>query len=137
MPKRIQRSQAKGWKMPHGAVYVGRGSIWGNPFKVGEPCGVFDGKDGRGLGLMDQVEILVPMLTREQCVEFYGEMVRGFLRPELYPAGHNWRAAFAGKMGAWHPSDVAHTALRGRDLACWCRLDEPCHADVLLEIANT
>ena len=26
--------------------------------------------------------------------------------------------------------------LRGRDLACYCPLDEACHADVLLEIAN-
>lgn len=26
--------------------------------------------------------------------------------------------------------------LVGRDLVCWCRLDEPCHADVLLELAN-
>jgi hypothetical protein len=26
--------------------------------------------------------------------------------------------------------------LRGKDLACWCKLDEPCHADVLLELAN-
>jgi hypothetical protein len=26
--------------------------------------------------------------------------------------------------------------LRGRDLACWCRVDAPCHADVLLELAN-
>jgi hypothetical protein len=26
--------------------------------------------------------------------------------------------------------------LRGKDLACWCPPDEPCHADVLLEIAN-
>jgi hypothetical protein len=26
--------------------------------------------------------------------------------------------------------------LRGRDLACYCPLDEPCHADVLLAIAN-
>lgn len=26
--------------------------------------------------------------------------------------------------------------LRGRDLACWCPLDLPCHADALLEIAN-
>ena len=26
--------------------------------------------------------------------------------------------------------------LHGRDLACWCPLDQPCHADVLLEIAN-
>ncbi len=26
--------------------------------------------------------------------------------------------------------------LRGKDLACWCALDRPCHADALLEIAN-
>ena len=26
--------------------------------------------------------------------------------------------------------------LRGKDLACYCRFDQPCHADVLLEIAN-
>ncbi len=26
--------------------------------------------------------------------------------------------------------------LRGKHLACWCKLDQPCHADVLLEIAN-
>jgi hypothetical protein len=26
--------------------------------------------------------------------------------------------------------------LRGKNLACWCRLDRPCHADVLMELAN-
>ncbi len=26
--------------------------------------------------------------------------------------------------------------LRGKNLACWCSLDKPCHADVLLELAN-
>ena len=26
--------------------------------------------------------------------------------------------------------------LRGKNLACWCKLDQQCHADVLLEIAN-
>jgi hypothetical protein len=26
--------------------------------------------------------------------------------------------------------------LRGKNLACWCRADKPCHADVLLELAN-
>jgi hypothetical protein len=26
--------------------------------------------------------------------------------------------------------------LHGKNLACWCPLDQPCHADVLLEIAN-
>jgi hypothetical protein len=26
--------------------------------------------------------------------------------------------------------------LRGKHLACWCPLNEPCHADVLLRLAN-
>lgn len=26
--------------------------------------------------------------------------------------------------------------LRGKDLACWCKLDQPCHADVLMKLAN-
>ncbi|MCC3292383.1 DUF4326 domain-containing protein [Arthrobacter sp. zg-Y1110] len=26
--------------------------------------------------------------------------------------------------------------LKGKNLACWCALDRPCHADILLEIAN-
>ena len=26
--------------------------------------------------------------------------------------------------------------LKGKDLACWCSLDQPCHADVLLTLAN-
>jgi Domain of unknown function (DUF4326) len=32
--------------------------------------------------------------------------------------------------------DIRH-CLRDKDLACWCALDEPCHADVLLRIANS
>ena len=31
---------------------------------------------------------------------------------------------------------IMRTELRGHDLACWCPLDRPCHADVLLELAN-
>jgi len=33
------------------------------------------------------------------------------------------------------PEDVME--LRGKNLACWCPLDKPCHADVLLELANS
>ena len=32
--------------------------------------------------------------------------------------------------------DAAKTELRGKNLACWCALDEPCHADTLLKLAN-
>jgi hypothetical protein len=31
----------------------------------------------------------------------------------------------------------AKVELRGRNLACWCPLDGPCHADIWLEIANS
>ena len=37
MPERIQRSRAKGWRMPPNTVYVGRPTKWGNPFIVGQP----------------------------------------------------------------------------------------------------
>ena len=32
--------------------------------------------------------------------------------------------------------DKVRSELRGKDLACWCELDQACHADVLLELAN-
>jgi len=81
-PKRIQRRRTKGWRMPEGAVYVGRPTRFGNPFRTGVPA-------------MD--------------VDAY----RG-----------------------WISQAQARAFLRGKDLACWCKLDQPCHADVLLEIAN-
>lgn len=32
--------------------------------------------------------------------------------------------------------EEAKRELRGKDLSCFCPLDQPCHADVLLELAN-
>jgi hypothetical protein len=97
-PKRIQRKRTKGWRMPEGAVYVGRPSRWGNPFHIVSSC---DGST-----------------TRAEAVRNY----RGHLLSS----------------SAVMPSAVAAylEPLRGKDLACWCPLSEPCHADVLLELAN-
>lgn len=38
-PQRIQRKRTRGWRMPEGAVYVGRGSKFGNPFEYLTPQG--------------------------------------------------------------------------------------------------
>lgn len=35
--KRIQRKRTAGWRMPAGAIYVGRPTKWGNPFAAPEP----------------------------------------------------------------------------------------------------
>ena len=37
---------------------------------------------------------------------------------------------------SWAWKGRAQIDLRGKNLACWCPLDQPCHADVLLELAN-
>ncbi len=34
-------------------------------------------------------------------------------------------------------ADHVRQQLRGRSLACWCPLDKACHADVLLDVANS
>ena len=45
-----------------------------------------------------------------------------------------WYRSYVIATEAEHPGWLA--PLRGKDLACWCPLDQPCHADVLLELAN-
>lgn len=54
-----------------------------------------------------------------------------------------FRSRFIGPLAglANHGSYIALIAaeigeLRGKNLACWCALDAPCHADTLLELAN-
>jgi hypothetical protein len=117
--------------MPPGAIYVGRGSLWGNPFVIGKPSGLFF----EGEGGARKAEILIPELSLDQAIEFYRELISGILRPEMYPAGHAWRNKFDRRVCA-NPEEVASVVLGGHDLACWCALDQRCHADVLLEIAN-
>ena len=46
-----------------------------------------------------------------------------------------FREAFLRGRLPFGPGDVRRE-LAGRDLACWCPTDGPCHADVLLEVAN-
>jgi len=113
-PKRIQRKRTKGWKMPEGAIYVGRPTRWGNPI------------DWRGYSAasssLDGDEVLVSDAERRRwaVVDFDDALRRtGFGLRLPYPTAEEIRAGLSGK-----------------DLACWCPLDQPCHADVLLEIAN-
>lgn len=41
------------------------------------------------------------------------------------------------KFMCFHPADYEAwiAPLRGKDIACWCKLGTPCHGDVLLELA--
>lgn len=108
MPKRIQRKCIRGWRMPENAVYVGRPTKWGNLWTVGYVrCGC------RSVGECSHNTFRCP--TADDAVIAFREWIMAgrFLRFD------------------------ALKELRGKDLACWCALDQPCHADVLLEIANS
>jgi hypothetical protein len=63
--------------------------------------------------------------TREECIALYRRFVAG------NAATRRANVLVARKLVAEH----AHE-LKGKNLACWCPLDGPCHADVLLELAN-
>lgn len=66
---------------------------------------------------------------------------RGHVELYIHQLGESgrqpWRKGDWYAEARWYPTDAQIRAeLAGRDLACWCPLDQPCHADVLLEIAN-
>ena len=54
--------------------------------------------------------------------------------PTAQAAVDRYRAWLAEHAELMYP--IIREKLRGKDLACWCKLGDPCHADVLLEIAN-
>lgn len=135
-PKRIQRKRAKGWRMPEGAVYVGRPTIFGNPFRAYkcDCCGYWDVRDDNGVTyLVDHKYVRQPWVRADRStwttlLQAARDAVRLYNDELTYWVG--------GRM-KWDPVfREAVESLRGRDLACWCPLDHPCHADVLLEIAN-
>lgn len=103
---RIQLRRTKGWRKPGNTVVVARPTKWGNRFHIGLPAN--------------------PTAA---------DSVRRF-REEQAPEHDEFNLR----------------ELRGKNLACWCRLCAahadgkplgitcdacaPCHADVLLELAN-
>ena len=133
-PTRIQLRRVKGWRKPEGAIVVARPSRWGNPYVVGDPdvefCGTALGP-GAGYYRSDDprgCQHGLPPLTAAQAVYLYRSELTDFLAdPDPY----------------YDELRSALNDLRGHDLACWCPLVDgsgqpfPCHADVLLELANT
>ncbi len=112
--KRIQRRRVKGWRAPAGAIDVGPGSKWRNPIVV-------SGAD--------------PWWSVD-----YGPIEMGDFSSQRDAMQHA-AACFRWQL-ANHPTVIGFTAddvraeLAGHDLMCDCPLDKPCHADVLLELAN-
>lgn len=73
-------------------------------------------------------------LYNAHCAQAIPPPVSGHVTTAL-ASGHRQPGREAGRRGSQPLRAAAVTELRGHDLACWCQ-DQPCHADVLLELAN-
>ena len=105
-PIRILRRRAKGWRMPPNTVCVTRTGPWGNPFIVG--------RHG----------------TAAECVHSFTLLCAGVVEIGRDSDCVDAQLRFL-KHARAHIDD-----LRGQNLACFCHFDQPCHADLLLKIAN-
>lgn len=155
MPQRIQMSRRRPWRADYpDAVIVDRRTKWGNPFRYRAEMGGlvrfgpkhlerfgrewdFEGRiSAHGtshhmwFSADDIVETYVRWATRSEVVELY--------RLTLTDPTPGMRMAYPSRSGRFLKVTVddIRAELAGRDLACWCDQWDPCHADVLLEIAN-
>jgi len=117
-PVRIQLRRTKGWRMPANTVRVSRPGPYGNPYFVERQSGQ----------LWDPVTSTWTERWEMRCRHW----VRGTIYPTKRLASEKAVALFASEVAPFLRVDD----LAGKNLACWCALDQPCHADVLLELAN-
>ncbi|HEY8320149.1 MAG TPA: DUF4326 domain-containing protein, partial [Amnibacterium sp.] len=111
-------SRRKGWRKPEGAIVVARPTRWGNPFSVS--------RFGRPLAIR---------LFEDTVRGAWDQGLLASLDDEASADVEAAREAWLRRLGG-DPIELARTRLAGHDLACWCRLDQLCHADVLLRLAN-
>ena len=106
-PVRVTLSRKKGWRMPANTVKVCRPSKYGNPLHVAD---VLEHHDGDKLA------------AQADCVRSYLRLIEEGVTDSCDDA----------------PPSIGEIRrdLAGKNLACWCKQGTPCHADVLLELAN-
>ena len=109
--QRVQRSRRKGYRTPEGTIYVGRPTIWGNPFAV----------SGRG-------HAKATILHKEWLAGRLGALTlerMGYCPAEIETLGRLRERVL-----------TRLHELAGHDLACWCPLTSQwCHAETLLALA--
>ena len=115
-PHRVQLRRTKGWRKPDNTVVVARPSKWGNPFAVASNIPRVFVHDGLRVWWETPRSHEAADLARAEAVRLF--------------------ALHIGPMGNYEKPGDWTEALRGKNLGCWCPLDSPCHADVLLELAN-
>lgn len=139
-PQRIQLRRTKGWRLPEGTQIVDRRTRWGNWYVVERQRQVVTWPDPDRLPNIARTGPWTVLQTRRKWPT--GTEYGGFtdkLDATAFAVELHRRALLAMMEGL----DGPHSArfylgpLYGRDLACWCKPGDPCHADTLIELANS
>ena len=127
---RIQRSRQHKQTVP--AAYVGRGSKWGNPFRLVRTSGIWmiktDGSERCSSILTKHARFAYA--TKEEAAKDAVRCYGWWLLPYEHKTGNT--EEFLRSIAMMESIEE----LRGKNLSCWCKVGEPCHADFLLELAN-
>jgi hypothetical protein len=139
-PMRVQLKRKKGWRMPENTVSVARPTRWGNPYKVvklsGELWTVVQASNGEPVPLLE-IEIMAEKTAHYAAIGLFNSHVnrRMVLIATPYPAEDEIRAELEGKhLACWCRLCSRHQ--KGKPVGVKCTRCQPCHADVLLEVAN-
>lgn len=123
-PVRVKREAD--WKPSKGAVWVGPRSNFYNPFEAKIRGGASGLATGARQYLVDDFKewLTKPLLWR-RTAEGWKWVAPGNW-DSMLGVPYEYRAMILDKL----------ETLRGKDLVCRCHISQPCHADVLLELAN-
>lgn len=142
--KRLQRSRARGWRMPADAVYVGRPSPWGNPFPISGDVAPWlavalgqraDAAGRRTAAVMayrawmTATPLPIPAASPDGAALEYSDGSVLAVKDIVVGMG----LLMLSKSPISIPDKPDLEPLRGHDLVCWCP-PGPCHADVLLDL---
>jgi hypothetical protein len=123
--------------MPENTISVARPTKFGNPYRVGDTQMRFPSIDG-SQQWEHEGRLHKASGQRHEYYHSEGVWIKGVWVDRV--TWHDVRDATVQECVDLFRADYASrlplAQLAGKNLACWCPLDQPCHADVLLELAN-
>lgn len=113
--KRVQRKRDEGWRKPENTRWVGRGSLYGNPFEV------------KDFGRAKAIEEFILCLHDSSEIPKHEAYFKNLKKPKTVLEMEHYFQRLSDSIPKLKEFD---------NLMCYCSLDVPCHADILIELLN-
>lgn len=162
IPIRIQRRRTKGFRLPPEAICISRPGKWSNPFKLKDAMNEA-AKDLKRMieeNIIQRPVITIKDLPKEKVEEFkkilyeylsgkgrrHAIPIRGLPEPTVISLADTSWLPYANAILLWKYEKWLREMIRANPkkydldiftyskIACWCKVDEPCHGDVIIKL---